>query len=335
VGSHAAHTCPSIGSAALQGQRLVHRAVKRSLATLTIVALFAGATATAATAVGAITPTLRAQVDAIGGRFLSAQAQARALDAELRALDQRLARTQRRKAALLPVARERAVQLYQSSAESFLVLFDASSAMESARRAELIARASDHTQALIDEYANAAATLESQRTQVARARAKQAAVVAALATQQAALEQALARAQQAYRDQLAAQARARANQTAQSSTPRSTTPLQAPAAGPPRLAPVPVAPPAPPQSGQNPHHDDPFLVCTRTRESAGDYTAVNLGGYYGAYQFGQPTWDLTANHAGSPQLIGVRPDQASPWDQDQLAWVLHQWRGNAPWGGLC
>ena len=59
------------------------------------------------------------------------------------------------------------------------------------------------------------------------------------------------------------------------------------------------------------------------------------GGYYGAYQFSQPTWDVTANHAGSPRLIGVRPDQASPWDQDQLAWVLHQWQGNAPWGGLC
>jgi hypothetical protein len=85
----------------------------------------------------------------------------------------------------------------------------------------------------------------------------------------------------------------------------------------------------------NPHHDDPFLVCTRTRESSGDYTAVNLGGYYGAYQFSQPTWDVTANHAGSPQLIGVRPDLASPWDQDQLAWVLHQWQGNGPWGGLC
>ena len=106
----------------------------------------------------------------------------------------------------------------------------------------------------------------------------------------------------------------------------------APIANPP--APVPVPPPPPP-SGVNPHHDDPFLVCTRTRESSGVYTAVNAGGYYGAYQFSQPTWDVTASHAGMPQLIGVRPDAASPWDQDQLAWVLHEWQGNGPWGGLC
>jgi hypothetical protein len=95
-----------------------------------------------------------------------------------------------------------------------------------------------------------------------------------------------------------------------------------------------VSPP-PPQSGVNPHHDDPFLVCTRARESSGNYGAVNPAGYYGAYQFSQPTWDVTANHAGTPQLIGVRPDAASPWDQDQLGWVLYEWQGNAPWGGLC
>ena len=100
----------------------------------------------------------------------------------------------------------------------------------------------------------------------------------------------------------------------------------APPAAPPDYVPTP---------GLHPHHDDPFLVCTRTRESSGNYGAVNPAGYYGAYQFSQPTWDVTANHAGSPQLIGVRPDRASAWDQDQLAWVLYQWQGNAPWGGLC
>ena len=86
----------------------------------------------------------------------------------------------------------------------------------------------------------------------------------------------------------------------------------------------------------NPHHDDPFLVShTRPVKSSGNYGAVNPGGYYGAYKFSQPTWDVTANHAGMPALIGVRPDQASAWDQDQLAWVLHGWQGSGPWGGLC
>jgi len=317
---------------------------------LTIGALFVGASLSATISAGASTATLRAQVDSIGTQFLTAQENARALDTELRTLDQRLARIAHRKAVLAPAARERAVQIYQGSGQTFLSLFDTASAMESARRAELLARASDHTQALIDEYANTAITLQKARAEVAKARARQAALVAALAKQQVVLEHALAQAQQAYRDQLAAQAqaqaqaRARAN-AARQSTVRTTNPAgnapttsrpAPPTPTPPTPpAPVPVPPPAPPQPGENPHHNDTFLVCTRTRESSGDYTAVNLGGYYGAYQFSQPTWDLAASHAGSPQLIGVRPDRASPWDQDQLAWVLYQWRGNGPWGGLC
>jgi hypothetical protein len=310
---------------------------------LTIVALFTGAlativgaSATAANAGGDPMPALRAQVDAVGARYFAAQANARALDAKLRTLDRRLSQTRRRANALRSVAAAQAVQIYQGGALGLSALLDTTSAMESARRAELIARANDHTQALLDQYVNVADTLRHQRREVARARAAQAGVVAALAGQQATLEHVLAQAQQAYRDQLAAEARARAiaaaNASSRGSIPVRSAPTRTPSAPP---APLPVAPPAPPQGGMNPHHDDPFLVCTRTRESSGDYTAVNLGGYYGAYQFSQPTWDVTANHAGSPQLIGVRPDRASPWYQDQLAWVLYAWQGNAPWSGLC
>ena len=79
---HEAHTCPSIGSAALQDQELVHRAVKRALGTLVIVALLVGGSATAAGARGAAPSTLRAQIDSIGSRYLAAQAQSRTLDAE-------------------------------------------------------------------------------------------------------------------------------------------------------------------------------------------------------------------------------------------------------------
>jgi hypothetical protein len=232
---------------------------------------------------------------------------------------------------LHPVAKATAVQIYQGSAQGFRGLFDVADAMESARRAELLGRAADRTQAFLDEYTNATDRLDRQRAQVAKARDRQARLAADLATQQAALERLLAQAQQTYRRQLAARADAAAQSAATKSTAAagSTTPVATPP------APVPVTPPAAPVAGVNPHHDDPFLVCTRTRESSGDYGAVNLAGYYGAYQFSQPTWDVTANHAGSPQLIGVRPDQASAWDQDQLAWVLYQWQGNAPWLGLC
>ena len=91
-----------------------------------------------------------------------------------------------------------------------------------------------------------------------------------------------------------------------------------------------------PSPGVNPHHDDPFLVCTRERESGGNYGAVNPAGpYLGAYQFLQATWDSTANHAGRTSLIGVPPNTASEYDQDDIAWDLYQWQGTAPWGGNC
>lgn len=82
----------------------------------------------------------------------------------------------------------------------------------------------------------------------------------------------------------------------------------------------------------------PFLVCTRRHESdtAGGYQAVDgTGTHRGAYQFRQTTWDATASHAGRPDLVGVRPDLASPADQDAMALHLYQWEGNKHWGGRC
>jgi hypothetical protein len=83
-------------------------------------------------------------------------------------------------------------------------------------------------------------------------------------------------------------------------------------------------------------HDDPFLTCVRARESGGNYSVVNPAGpYLGAYQFLQATWNATANHAGRNELVGVPPNVASPYDQDDMAWSLYQWRGAGPWGGGC
>jgi hypothetical protein len=81
-----------------------------------------------------------------------------------------------------------------------------------------------------------------------------------------------------------------------------------------------------------------FLSCTRAHESdtAGGYGAVNPSGTYrGAYQFSQSTWNSTARHAGRPDLVGVDPAQAAPWDQDALALDLYRWQGKSPWGGRC
>ena len=83
----------------------------------------------------------------------------------------------------------------------------------------------------------------------------------------------------------------------------------------------------------HPHHDDYFLTCTRNRESGGRYNAYNPAGpYMGAYQFLQSTWNGTANRAGRPELIGVPPNTASQYDQDDMAWDLYQSSGRGPWG---
>lgn len=67
--------------------------------------------------------------------------------------------------------------------------------------------------------------------------------------------------------------------------------------------------------------DDPWLG-VRTCESHNNY-AINTGnGFFGAYQFTISTWDWVAGLIGRPDLIGVRPDLAAPWDQDRMAQAL-------------
>ena len=91
----------------------------------------------------------------------------------------------------------------------------------------------------------------------------------------------------------------------------------------------------PPTGGMSGHHNDPFLVCTRARESGGNYGVATGNGYYGAYQFLPATWDTTAAHAGRMDLVGVLPSRAAASDQDDIAWALYQWQGKGPWGGRC
>jgi hypothetical protein len=78
-------------------------------------------------------------------------------------------------------------------------------------------------------------------------------------------------------------------------------------------------------------------ACVRAHESdtSGGYSAVNPAGYYGAYQFSQSTWDNQARAIGRFDLVGVRPDQASPADQDLMFETLYDngagafhWKGS-------
>ena len=86
-----------------------------------------------------------------------------------------------------------------------------------------------------------------------------------------------------------------------------------------------------------PHHDDPFLACTRARESHGNYGVVSGSGlYYGAYQFSPTTWNIDREPRG-PRRSHRRAcrSRASAYDQDDMAWTLYQWQGKGPWGGRC
>lgn len=82
--------------------------------------------------------------------------------------------------------------------------------------------------------------------------------------------------------------------------------------------------------------DEAFMACVRHRESRGNYGAADPSGtFLGAYQIYQGGWDSVAGRIGRHDLVGVPPNQASPPDQDAVAFAMLQFHGRAPWGGSC
>jgi peptidoglycan hydrolase CwlO-like protein len=300
----------------------------------------------------------QADFDDAASQYLSAETRAREIDADLSTLHQEIDALDAQVRTARAIATERAVDVYAGGGGGFETLLSSDSAIDAARRTELAGRANVSAQDAIDRLDSATHALRSRRAELERERATQAKVVAELDGRREALQARLARAQAEYRDQQAdariaasrsaavtgaapsSTAARRAARASSPSRPRTSSPRPsregasppAPAGAP---APEPVAAPPPPVAGRHPHHDDPFLVCTRARESNGDYTAVNPAGYYGAYQMSPTTWDSTAEHAGRPELIGVLPSRASEYDQDDLAWDLYQWQGKEPWLNRC
>ena len=79
---------------------------------------------------------------------------------------------------------------------------------------------------------------------------------------------------------------------------------------------------------------NPFLQCVVQAESGGNYGAVSPNGLYmGAFQFSQPTWNVAAQDAGLPGLVGMPPNVATKADQDTLAVALYALDGSQPWLG--
>lgn len=224
-------------------------------------------------------------------------------------------------------------------------------ALETARRATLLNELNEGDNDVAARLADVTDSLEAKRGQLETDRQAQAEALERLETEQAALDAKLAEAQVLRNEAIARQQAEEAARAAAEAAAQAAAEAEAEAATPPPAA-TPTAPPesartaapaapTPPASyaptpGQHPRNNDPFLVCTRGIESGGNYQAYNASGpYYGAYQFLQSTWNSAANHAGRYELVGVVPSQASPYDQDDVAWALYQWQGKGPWGGRC
>lgn len=79
---------------------------------------------------------------------------------------------------------------------------------------------------------------------------------------------------------------------------------------------------------------NPYLMCVVQAESGGNYAAVSPNGLYmGAFQFSQATWNMAAQAAGLPSLVGVPPNLASKAAQDSVAVALYALDGQKPWLG--
>jgi peptidoglycan hydrolase CwlO-like protein len=283
-------------------------------------------------------------------RLIAAEARARRIELDIAAIEQQIADAEAAADAARAEATERAVEMYMSADPDLVSVLAGPTAVETARRVELVDRANADANSAFDRLEAVTDDLEARQAELEATRSEQEALTAELAAERAALESELARVQAEYdaeQTRLAAaaatEAAAPSTLSAPSSTARSTTtgadPPTAPDTTPDTESEAPPAPeprPAPePPAGEHPRHDDPFLVCTRARESGGNYAAVSPTGYHGAYQFHPTTWDGTAAHAGRGELIGVLPSRASEYDQDDMAWHLYQWQGKTPWLGRC
>jgi len=308
---------------------------------------------------------VRAQIDAVAQRWFQAQNHAAQLAQQISDAEHAIHDAQARVFVTRAVAMARAVMLYKTSNVELSPVFG-NDPLDSARRAKLADQANANSEDAIGQLTAAMQDLQSQRSTLEKDRTQQQKVLRQVAQERAALDAQLAslRAQAQHEAAAAlaaarsaaarAQAQARLRAFVQlaaggnsrgggNSAPAATAaPVALPAApaappaAPPPPDPAPVfSAPAPAGGGGSSHHSDPFLVCTRARESSGNYSTNTGNGYYGAYQFLPATWDSVAVHIGRMDLVGVLPSAASPADQDTIAWALYQWQGKGPWGGRC
>jgi hypothetical protein len=270
---------------------------------------------------------LRRQADRAAEAYFDTLTKAKTLQAQIDDIEARLPQLAADRRELADAVRERAVAAYKRRGMRITGLLTANDALSALRRSHLLDGLSAADNRAYAELARVTERLENKREKLQSARSSLQSTLEKLERQGDAIDAKL-KAAEDRRRRLQAEAAARA--TAAARAPSSPS------------APAPAPAPAPPPityigtPGTHPQHNHPFLVCTRGIESGGNYQAYNPDGpYMGAYQFLQSTWNSTANHAGRSGLVGVRPDHASQYDQDDMAWVLYQWQGSGPWGGRC
>jgi hypothetical protein len=252
----------------------------------------------------------QARADQAASAYIDALFKSQELDAQIAGIQESMAGLEERVSVLRDTAQVHALAAYKRSGTPVVALLTSDApAMDSARRTVLL----DYLNARDDDAAaqlrKAREGLQSQQHDLQAAQQQQNDVVTQLKGEE---------------DRLNAELNAAQDQRRRAAA------IAAPAGGGLSLSNY------VPQPGENPHHNDPFLVCTRGIESHGNYQAYNPAGpFYGAYQFTQSTWDSTANHAGRGDLVGVDPRNASEYDQDEMAWTLYQWKGKGPWNGRC
>jgi len=323
---------------ALALSRTTTRTRVTALGCVVALALAGAPTAAAAQTSAPSLSSLRAAIDSNANEWFAAQARANELDRSIQLLDKTLADEEQRVAGIRAIADKRAVQIYEDGTGGLGSMFG-DDPLELGRRAALISQANAESQNAIDALSASVADLTARHKKLDHARDDLTKTLHDLDLRRQTLDAQLKTLQlrsatPAERTVLAARTGptqiALGGSAATNSDPAAATPAPAIEAA------APVALAAPSNAGRvSPHHSDPFLVCTRAHESAGDYSVVSSSGYYGAYQFAPTTWDVTASHAGRLELVGVLPSLASEFDQDEMAWALYRWQGNSPWGGRC
>jgi peptidoglycan hydrolase CwlO-like protein len=268
--------------------------------------------------------SLRRAADDAASTYFAALEQSQTIQRQIDQLEAQLPGLVAQLQSLRIEVQRRAAVAYVGRGSHQLSALLSSNALDAARRAKWLDALNARDDASLRDLTKLETQLDDQRTQLRHAQV----------TQQAAIVEIQAKSTEINAKLQSAIDRLRSLQAVVVSRP------VVPGGTGPGTSPGAPAPAAPidyhPTPGVHPHHDDPFLACTRGIESGGNYAAYNPAGpYLGAYQFLQSTWNSTANHAGRTELIGVPANTASQYDQDDIAWALYQWQGAGPWGSRC